>query len=139
MTEALSAQAELFTEHVASARVMFSASAGALSKERLPTNTTTERHAVHRWFNFIAGFSPEFVHQCCDSLQRRMPCLLLDPFVGCGTAPVVAKQRGMESLSFDPHPIFARIAKAKLATVSLDEVGRIEDVIMSGLKFRRSN
>ena len=104
----------------------------AISKERLPTNTTTDRHPVHRWFNFIAGFSPEFVHQCCLSVATRS--VLLDPFGGCGTAPLVAKERGMDSISFDPHPIFARIARAKLATSDTHDVRRIEKLILSSLE-----
>ncbi|TXJ07789.1 MAG: hypothetical protein E6Q29_09575 [Alicycliphilus sp.] len=36
-------------------------SASPVRVEQLPTNTTTKGHPVHRWFNFIAGFSPELV------------------------------------------------------------------------------
>ncbi len=36
----------------------------AASKAKLPTNLTTKKHPVHRWMNFIAGFSPEFVSSC---------------------------------------------------------------------------
>ncbi len=109
----------------------------AVSKERLPTNTTTDQHPIHRWFNFIAGFSPEFVHQCCDSAPSPNLSVLLDPFAGCGTAPVVAKQRGMSSVSFDPHPIFSRIARAKLEFATPDDVERIERAIVSGLTNHR--
>jgi hypothetical protein len=34
---------------------------GLLPDHKLPTNLTTRNFEVHRWFNFIAGFSPEFV------------------------------------------------------------------------------
>lgn len=137
MPETFSAQIELFSPGtILRGKV---ADMNALSKERLPTNTTTDRHPVHRWFNFIAGFSPEFVHQCCDSVQTSKPHLLLDPFAGCGTAAVVAKQRGMDSVSFDPHPVFSRITKAKLATTSPDDVERIEKAIVSGLEVRRGD
>lgn len=125
MPQTFSAQIELFAREDKPRRV--------LSKARLPTNTTTDWHPVHRWFNFIAGFSPEFVNQCCDSVQIQSPRVLLDPFAGCGTAAVVAKQRGMDSISFDPHPIFARIARAKVGSASPDDVERIERAIVLGL------
>lgn len=44
----------------------------------------------------------------------------------------------MDSVSFDPHPIFARIAKAKLDMASTGVVGEIEKIIVSGLEDSRS-
>src|SRR5438045_9498011 len=83
---------------------------------RLPTNTTTHQHPVHRWFNFIAGFSPEFVHKCCEAVTSQEHLLIfLDPFAGCATGPLVACQRGMRAIGYEPHPFFFRIATAKLA------------------------
>src|SRR6516225_196085 len=84
-----------------------------VAAERLPTNTTTHQHPIHRWFNFIAGFSPEFVHECCQEVAgREHPIGLLDPFAGCATGPLVACQRGMRATGYEPHPFFFRIAKA---------------------------
>lgn len=103
-----------------------------VARERLPTNTTTHRHAVHRWFNFIAGFSPEFVQNCCDSIEHGEKCLL-DPFAGCGTALVEALQNGLSAVGYDPHPIFSRIARAKLPNPSWDRIHDIERVILAGL------
>src|SRR5262245_54798597 len=57
-----------------------------VAEERLPTNTTTHQHPIHRWFNFIAGFSPEFVHECCEGVTSRDHlATILDPFAGCAT------------------------------------------------------
>src|SRR5688572_24378795 len=85
-----------------------------VARDRLPTNTTTRQHPIHRWFNFIAGFSPEFVHECCDRAAIGTDAILLDPFAGCATAPVVACERGFRAIGYDPHPVFSRIARAKL-------------------------
>jgi DNA modification methylase len=85
-----------------------------ITQDRLPTNTTTRRHRIHRWFNFIAGFSPEFVHQCCTEANLHKHDMLLDPFAGCATSLVVACERGLLARGYDPHPIFGRIARAKL-------------------------
>ena len=81
-----------------------------VAQERLPTNTTANRHAVHRWFNFIAGFAPEFVAQHCPTHAGGV---LLDPFAGCGTSLVVAQSLGHRAVGFEPHPFFVRIARAK--------------------------
>jgi len=106
----------------------------AITPERLPTNTTTYRHAVHRWFNFIAGFSPEFVTQCLEQERVAPSSILLDPFAGCATAPVAACHKGFRAIGYEAHPVLARIARAKLPNLSTPSLAkRIFDVITSGL------
>jgi hypothetical protein len=103
-------------------------------RERLPTNTTTRNHAVHRWFNFIAGFSPEFVSECVDALPKSRRTALLDPFTGCGTALVEALRCGMTATGYEPHPVFARIARAKTSNKNIfDRLNRISATIREGL------
>ena len=110
-----------------------------VSKERLPTNTTTYRHPVHRWFNFIAGFSPEFMQLCLDRLDRRSPNVLLDPFAGCATALVAACQHGLEAVGYEPHPVFAKIGRAKLPlSDSRTLLRQIESTIEAGLSRPQS-
>lgn len=46
------------------------------------------------------------------NLGRDRP-VLLDPFSGCGTAPVAARLLGMASHAYEPHPFFAVISEAK--------------------------
>jgi hypothetical protein len=100
-----------------------------VSKERLPTNTTTYQHPIHRWFNFIAGFSPEFVDDCCEKVRGNGEACFLDPFAGCATSLLVARQRRMRAIGFEPHPFFFRIARAKLPSADaihqLDEIERV--------------
>lgn len=102
-----------------------------LSLNRLPTNTTANRHAIHRWFNFIAGFAPEFVAQQCPATNDA---LLLDPFAGCGTSLVVAQSLGHRAVGFEPHPFFVRIARAKTeAPPTIARLRRIEEAILHGV------
>ena len=107
-----------------------------ISAERLPTNTTTANHPIHRWFNFIAGFSPEFVDNVCrDSLADRRPALLLDPFAGCGTAPLEAVTQGIDAVGYEAHPFFERICRAKLSGLEdIHRIDEIEDAIVIGLE-----
>lgn len=82
--------------------------------EQLPTNITTKGHPVHRWFNFIAGFSPELVQASVAATGKPTSQLkLLDPFSGCGTAPLAARLLGVQGISYEPHPFFAAISEAK--------------------------
>ena len=105
-----------------------------ITPERLPTNTTTYRHAVHRWFNFIAGFSPEFVSQCLEQERVSLSSTLLDPFAGCATAPVAACHQGFQAIGYEAHPVLARIARAKLPDLSApNRVKLIHQIITTGL------
>jgi len=107
----------------------------AVSDARLPTNTTTRFHRVHRWFNFIAGFSPEFVDQRCAAADLEPNSLLLDPFAGCGTSLVVAAERGLSAVGYDPHPIFSRICNAKLPNaVSVNVVEKTHQLLLKGFQ-----
>lgn len=86
-----------------------------MGADRLPTNVGSRNNAVHRWYNFIAGFSPEFVRACVD-MHGHNPTrdlVLLDPFSGCGTTPVAARLLGMSAHAYEPHPFFAAISEAK--------------------------
>jgi DNA modification methylase len=103
-----------------------------ISRERLPTNTTASHHAVHRWFNFIAGFAPEFVAQQCP---KSGGALLLDPFAGCGTSLVVAQSLGHRAVGFEPHPFFVRIARAKTESPPTPaQLQRIEVALLNGIE-----
>ncbi|MBI1832126.1 MAG: DNA methylase [Planctomycetes bacterium] len=109
-----------------------------MAKQRLPTNTTTYQHPIHRWFNFIAGFSPEFVQECCAKVAADGEACLLDPFTGCATSLLVARQRGMRSIGFEPHPFFVRIARAKFPGAdAFDQLDEIERVLKKGFLMPR--
>jgi len=102
--------------------------------ERLPTNTTTKYHPFHRWFNFIAGFSPEYVDLMCSHLSNKKKTLL-DPFSGCGTSLVQAYNNGFEVIGYEPHPFFYQISLAKLiSNTNLDDLLKIKAIIKKGLK-----
>jgi DNA modification methylase len=103
-----------------------------LPKQKLPTNLTTRNHAVHRWFNFIAGFSPEFVSQCIEeSRVNATDGVLIDPFAGMSTALVQANMDGVQSVGYEPHPFFYDISKAKIHLTDTECVSEIQQVCES--------
>ena len=100
--------------------------------EKLPTNITANRHSIHRWFNFVAGFAPEFVARHCPS---GTDSFVLDPFAGCGTTLVVAQTLGNRAIGFEPHPFFARIARAKIGGYpSMSRLHLIESILLEGIQ-----
>ena len=85
-----------------------------LPREKLPTNLLTNHHPIHRWFNFIAGYSPEFVSQCIQEAQLQPDETLIDPFSGLSTSLVQSNFEGIRSVGFEVHPFFYDISLAKL-------------------------
>lgn len=85
-----------------------------ITKSRLPTNMTANSHPIHRWYNFIAGFSPEFVQSCIRDARLTTRQVLIDPFAGLATALVQANLERIPSIGFEPHPFFFDISQAKL-------------------------
>ena len=70
---------------------------------------------VHRWFRYSAGFAAEWVEQVLDDWQIGAEQVVLDPFAGSGTVPVVCDNGRIRSVAVDAHPMVARICKAKLS------------------------
>ncbi len=120
-----------------SVRELNDASPGSVPLARLPTNATARHRPVHRWFNFVAGFSPELV-EASVSLEERLrgkPSRLLDPFSGCGTAPLAARQLGVASIAYEAHPFFAAISEAKANShLYWADLGLVESAISRGVR-----
>ena len=94
------------------------------SNKRLSTNTLSHLHRVQRWANFIAGYSVEFVEQCLLDRDKNND-VVFDPFLGCGTTLVTAKNLGFKGIGFDRHQVFFNLAKAKLGNYSLEDLNLI--------------
>ena len=118
-------------------RLLKAAPSSAISYDRLPTNTTTNSHPVHRWFNFIAGFSPEFVQATIElgnGPHRIVECGCLIRFSGCGTAPLAARLLGLSAVAYDPHPFFAKISEAKAnSPIYWDDLTNIRTALLRGM------
>ena len=62
---------------------------------------------------------------------------LLDPFSGCGTAPLAARLLGVSAVAYDPHPFFAIISEAKANSPSYwNDLGRIHAAIEQGINSK---
>ncbi|OHB66477.1 MAG: hypothetical protein A2Y76_03460, partial [Planctomycetes bacterium RBG_13_60_9] len=69
---------------------------------------------VHRWFRYSAGFAAQWVEQVLVEWGVGKQHLVLDPFAGSGTVPIVCDTLGTPSLGVEAHPVVSRICKAKL-------------------------
>lgn len=69
---------------------------------------------VHRWFRYSAGFSAQWVKTALQGWHITKNQMVLDPFVGSGTVPLVCDTLGLSSIGIDAHPMVSRICKAKL-------------------------
>ncbi|MBN3928027.1 hypothetical protein [Nostoc sp. NMS4] len=78
-----------------------------------PTNLTSSRHPIHRWVNFIAGYSPEFVSACIREAGLSLGDTILDPFGGLGTTPIQSLLDGFSCIACEANPYFADLAIAK--------------------------
>jgi len=97
---------------------------------RLPTNTLSNTKRVHRWGNFIAGFSIEFVEQCLSGIIPNSDTgFVLDPFAGCGTTLIAAKNLGFSTVGYELHPIFNAISSGKLQHYSIETVDLIVNIL----------
>ncbi len=84
--------------------------------------------SMHRWANWIAGFSGEFAHNAITQfLPSTLPAessdapgyVVLDPFAGVGTTLVEANRLGLESIGFEINPFAALVCRVKLGSVDI--------------------
>ena len=90
--------------------------------------------SMHRWANWIAGFSGEFAR---SAIAQFLPdvdfnrqetvdrdCVVLDPFAGVGTTLVEANRAGLRSIGFEINPFAALVCRVKLGAshIFLDDL-----------------
>ena len=39
--------------------------------ELLPTSVTADKYPIHKWFNFVAGYSPEYVDMVISAYKSK--------------------------------------------------------------------
>lgn len=93
-----------------------------IMEHKLPTNTLSKSMRIQRWGNFIAGFSIEFVERClADVVTAQDEAIVLDPFAGCGTTLVAAKNLGFRAIGYELNPVFHAISCGKVQHYKTDD------------------
>ena len=77
----------------------------------------SKRAPVHRWFAYPAGYSHLLVKAKIRSELGEGgtgPATVADPFVGCGTTSLAARQCGASSVGTEAHPFVWWVARTKV-------------------------
>lgn len=87
-----------------------------------PTFSQNREAPLHRWVNWIAGFSGDFV---ASSISRYLPVIdsgtvVLDPFAGVGTTLLEGLRYGANVVGFEINPFAALVAETKLAASTIE-------------------
>jgi DNA modification methylase len=111
--------------------------------ELLSTSMTADRYPIHKWFNFVAGYSPEYVDMTINAYKSKTgnkPCGIMDPFAGCATTNVVANNWNIPSYGVERNPFFYKIGYTKTnAKETILFVSEIADEFRSLLKKENDN
>ena len=82
--------------------------------------------SIHRWANWIAGFSGEFAR---SAITQYLPfpsphSVVMDPFAGVGTTLVEANRLGLDSIGFEINPFAHLVSAIKLRSkdISLEQL-----------------
>ncbi|GCL39909.1 hypothetical protein SR1949_50400 [Sphaerospermopsis reniformis] len=102
------------------------------ASKNLCTNLFTNQYSIHRWYNFIAGFSPEFVKFCIKAAHINSEDVVIDPFSGLGTTLVEANLQNVSSIGFEAHPFFYDISQAKIFPIlDTENIKYLENLLLS--------
>ena len=85
-----------------------------IDRKIAPTNLRSNSHPIHRWANFIAGYTPEFVSECGREAGLMRGDIVLDPFAGLGTTLTQALLDGFSAMGYEANPFFHELATAKI-------------------------
>ncbi|MCE5322808.1 hypothetical protein LLG46_05760 [bacterium] len=74
--------------------------------------------ARHRWYFVKEAFSPFLVREALKHAKCKSGDVVVDPFCGSGTVPLVASETGIDSTSLEVNPFLAFVSQTKLLNVS---------------------
>lgn len=83
----------------------------------------------HQWFKYREGFSGAMIKDLIEDSKIEIDQIVLDPFSGSGTTPVVAQELGYSSIGIDVNPMSAFICKVKLSSYSKLKLNILKETI----------
>ena len=98
-----------------------------LSLRRFVTYVPNKQASVHRWFQYKEGFSFKLVAMFLREFDANPPRhRVFDPFAGCGTTLLVARQNGFGVWGIDILPVAVFVARVKLRELWQYDLARLE-------------
>ncbi|MCY4093220.1 MAG: DNA methyltransferase [Caldilineaceae bacterium] len=84
-----------------------------------------KHHPLHHWYPFLEAFSPQFVETVLD---RFIPnaTIVLDPFGGSGTTPLVVAGHAKRGLYCELNPVLQFVTRIKFSVLKLNVSEREE-------------
>jgi len=86
---------------------------------RSPKQPQLAKLRLSGWYNYYAGYAPEFVEDIATRMNLPEGSVLLDPWNGVGTTTQVAQNTGYRGIGFDLNPAVNLIAKARTLDASV--------------------
>ena len=87
---------------------------------KLVTFKPNRRLPIYNWFHFKEAFSRNFVTLMLNQFDIREGDRVLDPFCGAGTTLLAAKERGVNAVGVDAHPVFAFVSQVKTQNYNVE-------------------
>lgn len=89
----------------------------------------TSRHNIsvgrHGWLRLMPAYSARLVGELLA--ESKVTDVILDPFGGTGTTALLAASKGRHAVTLDINPFLVWLARAKLATYSLDDLRQVRE------------
>lgn len=85
-----------------------------LNYGKLVTYVPNKREPVYNWFKYKEGFSKALIERIFDVWEVSQRELVFDPFAGCGTTLLAAKDFGYEAVGIDILPVAVFVTKVKI-------------------------
>jgi len=79
-----------------------------------------------KWFRYREGFAGKLIEELIKDSNASKDEIILDPFSGSGTTPVVAVLNGYDGLGIDVNPVSTFIANVKMRRYSDEELNECQ-------------
>ncbi len=93
---------------------------------------------IHNWFFYKEGFAPQVVEYALTQ-EKITNGTLLDPFCGCGTSMLTAKNHNLRAIGFDISPVAVLASQVKCENYDKNEIDEIRKFLLSVPNLPESN
>ncbi len=105
--------------------------------ESLPLNYNardSSNLARHRWYFIKEAFSPKLVERAIVNSECEKGDLIIDPFCGSGTVPLVASLKEYQGIGIEVNPFLAFLTRTKLLQCDPKDLDDTLEVLTSNVR-----
>jgi DNA modification methylase len=104
---------------------LFDINTGFQVASKHTTHSGGKGEYLHDWYSYLEGYSSEFVLSVYDYYMPQAK-LVMDPFAGIGTTPLVMAFRGVKAAYCELNPAMRRVINAKFSVAVLPKAQKLE-------------